>query len=155
MPRTCALCTLRSLRTCEHEPIGGGSEGYTRGRNQSEEGREDIPGAGTNRRRVGRIYPVYLLICLYLGLVLPHGFCYPSGPTPRALFKIAPFDRQAYHISHWKSVAVIGLGDTVIETKPLPGSQIPFSARTAHLGWALSGSDCASCVWSMPFTLVT
>eukprot|EP00959_Pyramimonas_sp_CCMP1952_P379246 7944247-Pyramimonas_sp.AAC.1 len=39
------------------EPIGGGLGGYTRGGNQSEEGWEDIPGAGTNRRRDGRIYP--------------------------------------------------------------------------------------------------
>eukprot|EP00976_Prorocentrum_cordatum_P055235 1114380-Prorocentrum_minimum.AAC.1 len=33
------------------EPIGGGTEGYTQGGNQMEEGREDIPGARTNRRR--------------------------------------------------------------------------------------------------------
>eukprot|EP00976_Prorocentrum_cordatum_P060681 1176006-Prorocentrum_minimum.AAC.3 len=38
-------------------PIGGGTRGYTRGGDQSEERQEDIPGAGTNRRRDKRIYP--------------------------------------------------------------------------------------------------
>eukprot|EP00976_Prorocentrum_cordatum_P074741 1181630-Prorocentrum_minimum.AAC.1 len=38
-------------------PIGGGTRGYTWGGDQSEEGQEDIPGAGTNRRRDKRIYP--------------------------------------------------------------------------------------------------
>eukprot|EP00959_Pyramimonas_sp_CCMP1952_P353180 7399431-Pyramimonas_sp.AAC.3 len=32
-------------------------DAHVRGGDQSEEGREDIPGAGTNRRRDGRIYP--------------------------------------------------------------------------------------------------
>eukprot|EP00976_Prorocentrum_cordatum_P117342 1196295-Prorocentrum_minimum.AAC.4 len=38
-------------------PIGGGTRGYTRGGDQSEEGQEDIPGVETNRRRDKRIYP--------------------------------------------------------------------------------------------------
>eukprot|EP00976_Prorocentrum_cordatum_P107947 1194736-Prorocentrum_minimum.AAC.1 len=37
--------------------LGGGTRGYTRGRDQSEEGQEDTPEAGTNRRRNKRIYP--------------------------------------------------------------------------------------------------
>eukprot|EP00976_Prorocentrum_cordatum_P073674 1181210-Prorocentrum_minimum.AAC.2 len=35
-------------------PIGGGTRGHTRGGDQSEEGREDIPGAVTNRRYARR-----------------------------------------------------------------------------------------------------
>eukprot|EP00959_Pyramimonas_sp_CCMP1952_P130484 2728505-Pyramimonas_sp.AAC.1 len=37
----------------ERKPIGGGTGGYTWGGNQLEEGREDIPRAGSNRRRDG------------------------------------------------------------------------------------------------------
>eukprot|EP00959_Pyramimonas_sp_CCMP1952_P116154 2428266-Pyramimonas_sp.AAC.1 len=41
--------------TARREPIGGGTGGYTRGGNRSEEGHEDIPGVGTNRRRDGHV----------------------------------------------------------------------------------------------------
>eukprot|EP00959_Pyramimonas_sp_CCMP1952_P364426 7631373-Pyramimonas_sp.AAC.1 len=42
--------------------IGAGTRGYTRGGDQSEQGQEDIPGAGTNRSRDKRIYgPIYKL----------------------------------------------------------------------------------------------
>eukprot|EP00959_Pyramimonas_sp_CCMP1952_P080187 1676131-Pyramimonas_sp.AAC.1 len=37
-------------------PIAEGEREYTRGRHQLRKGRENIPVAGTNRRRGGRIY---------------------------------------------------------------------------------------------------
>eukprot|EP00959_Pyramimonas_sp_CCMP1952_P194094 4058921-Pyramimonas_sp.AAC.1 len=38
-------------------PIAEGEREYTRGRHQSQKGRENIPVTGTNRRRGERIYP--------------------------------------------------------------------------------------------------
>eukprot|EP00976_Prorocentrum_cordatum_P087682 1187008-Prorocentrum_minimum.AAC.4 len=51
-----STCGVRGYPYPGREPIGGGTGGYTWGWDQSEEGREDIPGAGTNTRRDGRIY---------------------------------------------------------------------------------------------------
>ena len=42
----------------EWEPLTGGKKVYTWSGSQSQEGREDIPGVGTNDRREEKIYLV-------------------------------------------------------------------------------------------------
>lgn len=52
-----------------------------------------------------------------------------AGAKQTAKFKLEPYDKRDFHTSHWRSIAAIGKDDVVLETQPLPGARIPFSAE--------------------------